>query len=107
MDFNNISTGHITWSQAATDMNENFGKVSTEIEKLKNATTRNKGFFNTAAELTSSFKSAAMGDFAYVGTSYPLTIYRYDGLSWVASEVVGGTPMLDSTSDTTDYNDVF
>ena len=106
MEFNNINTGSTTWAQAATAINENFSKASLEFEKLKNSTTRNKGFFDSISELQSYVASPVTGDFAYVGSSSTPTIYRYDGTSWVPTETIGGTPIFESTSDNTNYPEI-
>lgn len=106
MGLNNINSKS-TWGQAASDINTNFTTISSDLNKVKNATTKNKGFFTSLSDLQSYVKQAAVGDWAYVGTSYPLTIYKYNGSSWVNSGVTGGPTMFEYTDDTTNYDDVF
>lgn len=90
MELNTINnTG--SWGNSANRLNENFSKVNTEVEKLKNATTRNKGYFATDAELKDSHPTASVGDIAYVGTSYPYQIWKWNGTIWVYSNAVGGS----------------
>ena len=46
MELNSINkTG--TWSEAADRLNYNFSKTSTEIDKVKQNSVRNKGLFST------------------------------------------------------------
>ena len=106
MGLNNISSNS-TWGQAASDINNNFATVDSDLKKVKNATTRNKGYFETLSDLENSVTQATAGDFAYIGSSYPVTIYRYNGASWVNTGMEGGTPIFESTDDTTNYDDVF
>ena len=106
MGLNNINSKS-TWGQAASDINTNFTTISSDLNKVKNATTKNKGFFTSLSDLQSYVKQATVGDWAYVGTSYPLTIYKYNGSIWVDSGVFGGPTMFEETDDTTNYDDVF
>lgn len=50
MELNSINkTG--TWSEAADRLNYNFSKTSTEIDKVKQNSVRNKGLFSTEEAL--------------------------------------------------------
>ena len=50
MELNSINkTG--TWSEAAARLNNNFSKTSTEVEKIKQNSVRNKGLFSTVEAL--------------------------------------------------------
>jgi hypothetical protein len=90
MELNTISnTG--TWGNSANRLNENFSKVNTEVEKLKNATTKNKGYFKTDALLKQTHQTAYYGDIAYVGTSYPYQIWTWNGTNWEDSKSTGGS----------------
>ena len=52
MELNSINkTG--TWSEAADRLNNNFSKTSTEVEKIKQNSVRNKGLFSTCLLYTS------------------------------------------------------
>ena len=90
MELNTISnTG--SWGNSANRLNENFSKVNTEVEKLKNATTKNKGYFKTDALLKQTHQTAYYGDIAYVGTSYPYQIWTWNGTNWEDSQSTGGS----------------
>lgn len=89
MELNTIK-GNQTWGQAAASLNENFSKVRTDMEKVKNATTRNKGYFKTVEALETAFPTASEGDKAYVGGTYPYTVYNYIGGVWTTDGATGG-----------------
>lgn len=81
MELNTISnTG--SWGNSANRLNENFSKVNTEVEKLKNATTKNKGYFTTEEALRAAYPTPADGMYAWVGTPYPGTVYESTGGAW-------------------------
>ena len=89
MGLNNINSKS-TWGQAASDINTNFTTIDSDLKKVKNATTRNKGYFSTSSELKSAFPTASKGDIAYVGSSYPYDIWKWNGSSWTESGSTGG-----------------
>ena len=89
MELNTIKNNQ-TWGQAAASLNENFSKVRTDMEKVKNATTRNKGYFKTVEALETAFPTASEGDKAYVGGTYPYTVYNYIGGVWTTDGATGG-----------------
>ena len=89
MGLNNINSKS-TWGQAASDINTNFTTIDSDLKKVKNATTRNKGYFSTSSELISAFPTASKGDIAYVGSSYPYDIWKWNGSSWANSGSTGG-----------------
>lgn len=89
MGLNNINSKS-TWGQAASDINTNFTTIDSDLKKVKNATTRNKGYFSTSSELISAFPTASKGDIAYVGSSYPYDIWKWNGGSWAKSGSTGG-----------------
>lgn len=78
-----------TWNDAARCINSNAQKIDIEVEKLKTATYKNKGYFATAESLVASYPTASAGSIAYVGSSYPYAIYVWNG-SWVDSGETGG-----------------
>lgn len=84
-----------TWGAASDILNDNFAKVSVDIEKVKNATTRNKGYYTTADLLSSSFPTAPTGSIAYVGDNFPFTLYRFENGSWVNTGITGGDEQVD------------
>lgn len=89
MGLNSIKSDS-SWGQAASDINNNFATVSADIEKVKNATTRNKGYFRNDTLLKQTYATAQIGDIAYVGTTYPYQIWEWDGSGWANSGATGG-----------------
>lgn len=89
MELQNIGTT-TTWNEATSRINSNNSKIGVEIDKLKNATYKNKGYFKTYDKLVEAFPSASLGSKAYVGENYPYAIYVWDGSSWEDSGVTGG-----------------
>lgn len=79
------------WGATAARLNENFSKVSTEVEKIKNATSKNKGLFASEELLKAAYPSPAKGDWAVVGNTIPGQIYRCNTTgSWTATGETGG-----------------
>lgn len=76
-----------TWNDAAGAINSNNAKIDVEVTKLQNATYKNKGYFKTVEMLRSAFPSASAGCKAYVGNTYPYSIYIWDTTtySWIDS----------------------
>lgn len=89
MGLNNINNKS-TWGQAASDINTNFATIDSDLKKVKNATTRNKGYFSSDTELKSAFPSANMGDIAYVGSAYPYQTWSWNGSAWEKKNDAGG-----------------
>lgn len=81
-----------TWNDAASRINSNTQKIGNELDKLRAATYKNKGYFASAEALASAYPTGSAGSIAYVGTSYPYAIYVWDTstLSWVDSGETGG-----------------
>jgi hypothetical protein len=88
MELENIKT-QTTWSDAAESINSNNLKIVTEVTKLQSATYKNKGYFKTFSDLQSAFPTAMVGSKAYVGLSYPYTIYLWQNNAWVNSGTGG------------------
>lgn len=84
-----------TWNEAATRINSNNAKIDSEVEKLKNATYKNKGYFKTLSQLEAAYPTASAGSRAYVGMTYPFLVYWWGGSSWVHSGETGGDETLD------------
>lgn len=82
MELTEIKSKGISWGQAATELNNNFAKVNNAVEQVKNATTRNKGFFASENDLKNAHKTAVVGDIAYVGTESPFTIWEWKNNAW-------------------------
>lgn len=96
MELNTISnTG--SWGNSANRLNENFSKVNTEVEKLKNATTKNKGYFTTEEALRAAYPTPTDGMYAWVGTPYPGTVYESKNGAWTNTEQIPETETIDLT----------
>lgn len=78
-----------TWNDAAIRINSNTQKIGMELDKLRAATYKNKGYFASAESLVNAYPTASAGSIAYVGSSYPYAIYMWNG-SWVDSGETGG-----------------
>lgn len=77
MEYSKIPTTG-KFANAASVIDDNFNKTSIEVEKLKNSTTRNKGYFSSESALKSAYPTALDGDIAYVGNNYPYQIWKWD-----------------------------
>ena len=75
------------WGQSAQKINDNFDFLSTDVEKIRDATSRNKGYFATEESLYEMYGEGGMtpivGDKAYVGESYPYRVFQYTEEGWV------------------------
>ena len=89
MELNKIQPSG-NWGKAADDLNQNFSKVDKAVEQVKNATTRNKGYFSSDTALKAAFDKASVGDIAYVGNAYPYQIWKWNGSAWANSGSTGG-----------------
>lgn len=87
-----------TWGKEAAKMNRNFQNLSIDVEKAKNASTRNKGLFTSESELKSAIPSPVKGDWAVVGSTIPGLVYecRTNG-TWVSIGKQGGGGDIDLT----------
>lgn len=63
------------WGQESARINQNFQNINTDLEKVKSATTKFKGYFTTEESLTDKIASPKIGDTAWVGEPYPGTVY--------------------------------
>lgn len=89
MGINKINS-ESNWGKAAADLNNNFDTLNADILKIKDATTKNKGYFATSENLFAALPSAKVGDVAFVGAEYPYAVYRWDGIGWANNGEVGG-----------------
>ena len=100
-DLNNVpSTG--TFGNSIGQVNQNFGLVKGAIENLEGRTIRSKGLFPTQAALTAAYPSPQVGDYAYVGSSLPATVY--DCLvagTWHNTGQTGGSETVDLSNYST------
>lgn len=89
-----IKTG--TWSDAADRINSNFNKTSTEVEKIKLSSTRNKGLYPAIEALQAAIPSPVVGDWAVVGDTIPGPIFhcKTKGV-WSATGTTGGGGSID------------
>jgi hypothetical protein len=91
MELENIKL-QTTWNDAAERINRNNLKIATELTKLGASTYKNKGYFSSSNALIRAYPYASDGCIAYVGTSYPYTIYVWSKAAntWVNSGQTGG-----------------
>ena len=64
MGLNKIDSSNINWGKAASDINSNFDTIGSDLQKVKNATTKNKGYFSSSDKLHEAYPSAHEGDIA-------------------------------------------
>ena len=80
------SISHIySWGSVASVLNDNFEKVREAIESGNSEQSLAKGIFKTLDDLRTAYPSPTIGDWAYVGTSFPAYTYTWNGTSWVKS----------------------
>ena len=81
-----------TWSDASASINSNNDKIAESIARLNDATYKNKGYFVSANALKTAYPTATAGSKAYVGTTYPYSIYLWSTTAnaWVDSTLKGG-----------------
>lgn len=72
--------------------------VEDAVRAVENATYKNKGYFPTLAELQSAFPEGSAGSRAYVGSTYPYSIYLWQNGAWVDSGATGGDESVDLAS---------
>ncbi len=100
-DLNNVpSTG--TFGNSINQVNQNFGLVKGAIENVEGRTIRSKGLFPTQASLTAAYPSPKVGDYAYVGSSLPATVYDclVEG-TWHNTGQTGGSETIDLSAYST------
>lgn len=93
-NLNNVpSTG--TFGGSINQVNQNFGLVKDAIENVEGRTIRSKGLFPTQAALIAAYPSPKVGDYAYVGSSLPATIYdcEVEG-TWHNTQQQGGSETI-------------
>lgn len=92
MGLNKIDSSNINWGKAASDINSNFDTIGSDLQKVKNATTKNKGYFSSSDKLLEAYPSAHEGDIAYVKQSgyTPFERWKWNGTAWVGTGESGG-----------------
>lgn len=90
-----------TWNDAAERINRNNLRIANELTKLSASTYKNKGYFSSVNTLVTAYPTASAGSKAYVGTSYPYTIYVWSSTAntWLNSGQTGG----DESVNLSDY----
>lgn len=94
MELNTVKT-ITTWNDAAESINSNTQKIGIELDKLKSATYKNKGYYKSYGDLIAACPTASLGSKAYVGTSYPFTVYWWTGTFWTTEGETGGDESVD------------
>ena len=81
------SISHIySWGTVASVLNDNFEKVREAIESGNSEQSLAKGVFPTLVDLEAAYPSPNIGDWGYVGTSFPAYLYTWNGTSWEKSK---------------------
>lgn len=90
-----------SWKNESAQINSNFEKINTELERLKNITTRDKGYYQTVEALVAAYPTAPSGSRAFVGYAAPYAVYIWDDTTsaWVDT----GQTITDPTIDLGDY----
>jgi len=85
MELNKIKTDTI-WGEAAADVNNNFQRVGIELDKFKDVTLRNKGYFSSESVLREKHPYPQVGDTAWVGSPFPGYVYKCETIGvWTAT----------------------
>lgn len=102
------------WDGTATSLNDNFAKVNAELEKLKAANIKFKGFFSSTTTLSVAHPRPTVGDTAWVGNTYPGMVYECKSAGvWANTNKAPVTPSVELTDyaktelldkRTTEYN---
>lgn len=89
------------WKNESAQIDSNFEKINTELEKLKNITIRDKGYYQTVEALVAAYPTAPSGSRAFVGYAAPYAVYMWDDATsaWVDT----GQTITDPTIDLGDY----
>lgn len=82
MELTKIKSKDISWGYAAQSLNNNFDKIDADVEKLKYATSKVKGFFKAEEALNKLVPQANEGEIAYIGTSSPYQIWEWSDGKW-------------------------
>lgn len=91
MELTKIKSKDISWGHAAQSLNSNFDKIDADMEKLKYATSKVKGFFKSEKILNELAPQANEGEIAYIGTSSPYQIWEWSDSKWVNTHETEGS----------------
>lgn len=94
--FNNIPLQG-NWNNAVTLLNANFLQAYTQLLQLTNATMRYKGVYTTLTALKAAVPKPTQGDWAYIGSGFPMPIYIYDG-AWKINGSGDGGDSVDAVN---------
>lgn len=83
MELTKIKSKDISWGYAAQSLNNNFDKIDADVEKLKYATSKVKGFFKSEEVLNELVPQANEGEIAYVGILSPYQIWEWKEGGWI------------------------
>lgn len=91
MELTKIKSKDISWGHAAQSLNNNFDKIDADVEKLKYATSKVKGFFKNEEDLNKLVPQANEGEIAYIGTTSPYQIWVWSDGKWVNTDETEGS----------------
>lgn len=97
------------WGNSTARLNENFSKISTEVDKMKFAAYNSK-LYPSLAALQEEIPSPEVGDWAIVGDTIPGDIYRCEvSGEWKATGEQGGGFAMEVVEKhvTENYSNVF
>lgn len=86
------------WGTEAPRINQNFQNIDVELEKLKNTTDIRIRWATSLSELQAMVPNPYKGQFAYVGSTLPAPIYKWNGSSWANTGQTGGGGSIDSST---------
>ena len=77
------------WGDMAALINTNFEKIKLELMKLRFASilTFCKGYFSTESRFLAKFPTGKTGEYAFVGTPWPGTVYEWIDTAWANTGV--------------------
>lgn len=87
------------WGSEASRINQNFQNLNVDLEKVKNSTTKFKGYFSSESVLYEKHPAPSVGEYAWVGIPYPGIIYDVSDSNWHNT----GTVPDDASVDLADY----
>lgn len=100
MNIEQIQTSS-NWGKEVPRINRNFQNLAVDVEKAKNASTRNKGLFPTEEDLKKAVPTPIVGDWAVVGNTIPGTVYQCKTAgTWTNTGQQGGGGEVDLTGYT-------
>lgn len=93
----NLIPSQGNWNDAASLLNTNFLRAYTQLVKLFNSTNRYKGVFPSLEKLQAAVLSPVKGDWAYIGSGFPMPVYIYDG-AWKVNGSGNGGDSVDAVN---------